>query len=202
MPKTKPGCSADGRDRSGSGEHRTRPVACSDDVNVNNAGRVDELARGAERCFLTGRCADGVSLLEEAVVLSERARGEDHPETVQLFRQMAHAYVQVGDLPAAEQLYKRLHRWCTRHKGAEHEETALVTESLAAVLFHQGRFGEASGLQETAVQAYLRLYGESDARTLESTTRFVLCEAHAERQRLQKATLTESGDGTNGDQKE
>ena len=176
-------------------DHKDGPLARSNDANV--AGRQVELAQAAQRCLLTGRLNDGVDLLLRALMIADHSGSSDHPDTVEIVRQLARTQSHLGRVVEAERLYRRILTWCEQHCAVDHCDTARACENLAAVLFRRGQYAESSQLQERAVLSYAKLYGAQDERTLEAVKFFVLAEGNAERERqaqVQKAHSIVVGD--------
>jgi tetratricopeptide (TPR) repeat protein len=115
-----------------------------------------------------GRFAEAKPLYVEALALSRRVRGSDHPDTARLGMNLANWYRNTGDPDAAEPLYIEMLAVRRRMLGDDHSETLSHISHLGDLYTDQGRYDEAERLQREALERSVRVLGATHPYALQA----------------------------------
>ncbi len=149
-------------------------------VWLNEVGRSatrDEAEDIETRVWLLDRAASflmyGLTLysqaraaFEQALAVSRRFLGEEHPATLNLMNNLAITLMAQGDLAGARTLHERELAVSRRMFGQEHPGSLISMNNLARTLLAQGNMAGARNLQEQALPVSRRLLGEEHLDTL------------------------------------
>jgi len=103
-----------------------------------------------------------------ALMLSERALGPEHPQTLTSVNNLAYLLKTTGDYAAAEPLYRRALDASERVLGPEHPDTLISVNNLAALLESTGDYAAAEPLYRRALSVREHVLGPEHPRTLTS----------------------------------
>ena len=96
--------------------------------------------------YTQGRYQEALPYAEEALSLSEREFGLDHPDVAVRLNALAEVYRAQGDYAKAEPLHKRALAIRERALGPGHPDVAQSLDNLAALYQAQDRHNEAQAL--------------------------------------------------------
>jgi tetratricopeptide (TPR) repeat protein len=111
----------------------------------------DELMQEAVKLYERGDHVGSESLVRQALAVSERVLGPEHPDTLTSVNNLAVLLASKGDYTAAEPLHRRVLTARERVLGPEHPDTLQSMNNLAVTLFEQGKFADAEPLLRRAV---------------------------------------------------
>ena len=118
-----------------------------------------EVAAQARTCELVWRDASGF--------LAENL-GEDHPDTVTSYNNLASNLNAQGRYGEAEPLYRKALEICERELGEDHPSTATSYNNVAYNLNAQGQYEKAEPLHRKALEIHKRELGEDHPNTATS----------------------------------
>ncbi len=98
-----------------------------------------------------GRYAEAEPFAAEALELSSKEFGPDHPKTAILLNNLALLYQDQGRYAEAEPLYRRSLAIDEKAFGPEYPSVATYLDSLAAMYQAQGRYTEAEPLHKRSL---------------------------------------------------
>ncbi|MBD2095338.1 tetratricopeptide repeat protein [Trichocoleus sp. FACHB-591] len=107
-----------------------------------------------------GRYEEAEPLYVQALALSKRFLGEEHPHVAQSLNNLANLYQFQGRYEEAEPLLMQALALYKRLLGEEHPDVALSLNNLGGLYKSQGRYEEAEPLLMQALALYKRLLGE------------------------------------------
>lgn len=91
------------------------------------------------------------ALIERALAIHEKLRGEEHPDVVQSKRELALVYADQSRYEAAEALLTHVLDIWSRTLGSDDVEVSRALNSLSLVYLRQGRYAEAETLLERSL---------------------------------------------------
>ncbi len=103
------------------------PVA----LQAETANDIHALNQQVVQLYGRGKHAEAAALAREALSLSERVLGKEHPDTTQSVNNLAFLCQAQGRLAEAEPLYKRALEGRERVLGMEHPDTLTSVNNLA-----------------------------------------------------------------------
>jgi eukaryotic-like serine/threonine-protein kinase len=107
----------------------------------------------------SGRAAEGLPLLREAVAI--RALGDTTTgEYAASVRELGNAVASVGDLVAADSIYRRALAATRRLRGSHHPEVAYLLANLGHIAGQRAQLAEAEDYQREAARILSSWYGE------------------------------------------
>ncbi len=104
---------------------------------------LEEAYKGFVDLYAQGRYQEALPFAEEALRLSEREFGPDHPDVATRLNGLAEVYRAQGRYTEAEPLHKRALAIREKALGPEHPDVAQSLNNLAEVYRAQGRHTEA-----------------------------------------------------------
>jgi serine/threonine protein kinase len=124
-----------------------------------------------------GECQRGLGYAEKAIVLFTRARatystelGPEHPETLNIMRKLAKAYVEALNVDQALALSEETFKLCRANLGPEHADTLDSMSILTAAYRLARNFDQAVRLAEEALKLRQTKLGPDHPDTLETMT--------------------------------
>jgi len=107
-------------------------------------------------------------LIRQALEISEKALGPNHPSTPASVNNLAALYQSQGRYNEAEPLYKRALEICEEALGPNHPHTASSLNNLASLYNEQGRYSEAEPLYKRALEIREKVLGPNHRDTAQS----------------------------------
>jgi len=101
------------------------------------------LMRAGASLDSAGLTGPAVAYWEELAVTSSRVLGQDHPASLSISEQLAHAYLAAGRAPESVALLERLRGDRARRAGPDHPGSVQAGRDLGLALVTANRFGEA-----------------------------------------------------------
>jgi hypothetical protein len=117
---------------------------------------------------LQGGYGEAEPLYKEALHLSEKVLGKEHPQTLMSLNNLAGLYYSQGRYGEAEPLYKEALHLREKVLGKEHPQTLTFLNNLAELYRSQGRYGEAEPLLKEALHLCEKVLGKEHPQTLMS----------------------------------
>ena len=105
-------------------------------------------------------------LFQTAAAGTSLALGSAHEETITAFGYLAEVLMTLGELGAAEVLYRQTLEGLRAAKGDGHPDSLLVLNALADAVKKQGRLADALALYEEALEGCCEAFGELDEFTV------------------------------------
>ena len=115
-----------------------------------------------------GSYAAARPLYEQALAISEKALGPEHPNTAASLNSLASLLQDQGDLAGARPLYERALAICEKALGPEHRDTVQSLSNLALLLRDQGDFAGAQPLFARALAIREKTLGPEHLGTAQS----------------------------------
>jgi tetratricopeptide (TPR) repeat protein len=100
------------------------------------------------------------SLLEQALALTRKRYGDDHPEVATILGNLAGLLRQLGDLSYARVLFEQALAVDLKTYGDDHPKVATTRASLAGLLRELGQPGRALVLYQQALASDIKTYGD------------------------------------------
>ncbi|MEO0520377.1 MAG: tetratricopeptide repeat protein [Cyanobacteria bacterium P01_A01_bin.116] len=110
--------------------------------------------------YYRGLYEDVEPLYEEALEISKRTLGEDHPDVATRLNNLALLYSDQGRYSEAEPLYEQALEISKRSLGEDHPAVATSLNNLALLYQEQGRYSDAEPLYQEAIAIGKRTLGE------------------------------------------
>ena len=107
-------------------------------------------------------------LLQQAVELSTKNFGPEHPNTLMLRHNLALAYSRLGDYAKAKELYEQALEIQERFLGPEHPVTLTLRNNLANAYIKLGDYAKAKDLYKQTLKVQERVLGPEHPDTLTS----------------------------------
>jgi tetratricopeptide (TPR) repeat protein len=126
--------------------------------------------------YFHGRAAylQAAPLLRDALAISEKVLGPEHPGTATSLDHLAGLLQDQGDLAGARPLYERALAIREKVLGPEHPMTASSLNNLGLLLYAQGDLGGARPLYERALAIFEKVLGPEHAGTATSLDNLAL----------------------------
>ena len=115
-----------------------------------------------------GRYAEAEPLYQQALQLSEKVLGKEHPDTIASVNNLAGLYQSQGRYAEAEPLYQQALQLYEKVLGKEHPDTITSVNNLAFLYKSQGRYAEAEPLYQQALQLREKVLGKEHPSTITS----------------------------------
>jgi len=112
-----------------------------------------------------GRYSEAEPLYLQALDVTRRQLGEEHPDTATRLNNLASLYDSQGRYSEAEPLYLQALDVTRRLLGEEHPSTATKLNNLASLYRSQGRYSEAEPLYLEALSIWMQKLGEDHPNT-------------------------------------
>ncbi|WP_375473900.1 tetratricopeptide repeat protein [uncultured Nostoc sp.] len=109
----------------------------------------------------TGRYSEAEPLYKQALELTKRLLGENHPAFATSLNNLAGLYKSTGQYSKAELLYQEALELRKRLWGEHHADVAASLNNLALLYDEQGRYDEAEPLYLQSLELEKRLVGEN-----------------------------------------
>src|SRR5258708_15202981 len=100
-------------------------------------------------------------MCEQALSISERALGPEHPDTARILNNLAELYTTHGQYAKAEPLTKRAVEIVEKRLGPDHPDLAMCLNNLALLFQATGRLAEAEALSPRHPTILLRACGST-----------------------------------------
>ncbi|NJM70582.1 MAG: tetratricopeptide repeat protein [Scytonema sp. RU_4_4] len=113
-----------------------------------------------------GRYSEAEPLCQQALELSKRLLGEQHPNVADSLHNLAGLYRSQGRYTEAEPLYQQALELGRRLLGDEHPSVATSLNNLAGLYYSQGRYAEAEPLYLQALNMRERILGTNHPNTV------------------------------------
>jgi hypothetical protein len=120
-----------------------------------DSAKISFLNKEVAELYQAGKFNEAIPIAQEALELSEKALGPDHPDTATALNNLALLYVSVGDYAKAEPLYQRSLKIREKALGPETPDTAAALNNLAnlAELYRSmGDYAKAVALYQRALK--------------------------------------------------
>ena len=124
--------------------------------------------------YYQGRYDQAEPLLVQALELSKRLLGEDHPDVATSLNNLAALYKSQGRYDQAEPLYLQALELRKRLLGEDHPYVASSLNNLAYLYYSQGRYAEAEPLHLQTLELRKRLLGEDHPDIAQSLNNLAL----------------------------
>jgi CHAT domain-containing protein/Flp pilus assembly protein TadD len=124
--------------------------------------------------YSQGRYSEAEPLFKQALQLSEKVLGKEHPDTLVSMNNLAGLYRSQGRYSEAEPLYKQALQLREKVLGREHPNTLTSMNNLAGLYRSQGRYSEAEPLFKQALQLSEKILGKEHPNTLISMNNLAL----------------------------
>jgi tetratricopeptide (TPR) repeat protein len=139
--------------------HLKKMIAwCEGNADIQFASN---LSRLATLYYSQGRYEDAEPLYVQALELSKRLLGENHPDVATSLNNLAGLYKSQGRYEDAEPLYVQALELSKRLLGENHPDVATSLNNLALLYESQGRYEDAEPLYVQALELSKRLLGEN-----------------------------------------
>ncbi|CAM6101498.1 unnamed protein product [Calypogeia fissa] len=116
----------------------------------------------------TSRYREGISLVEEALLIIESAYGKDHASTLDTVNSLGTLYSKQGKLAEAEEMYERALAGREKALGKDHESTLDAVKNLGILYTDLGKLAEAEEMYKRALVGYKKAFGTDHASTLDT----------------------------------
>ncbi|XP_028762406.1 protein KINESIN LIGHT CHAIN-RELATED 2 isoform X1 [Neltuma alba] len=126
------------------------------DDNIVEKMRVDL----AELLHAVGRGQEGRALLEECLLITERYKGNEHPDLVTHMMNLATSYSQSKNYVEAERLLRRSLKIMTRQMGTDDQSITFPMLHLAVTLYHLKQDEEAEQFALEVLRIREKAFGE------------------------------------------
>jgi CHAT domain-containing protein/tetratricopeptide (TPR) repeat protein len=126
---------------------------------ISDTSDIDELDRQVGELYQTGKYSDAVKFAVQALELSEKARGPEHPDTATRASNLAGLYVHTGDYGKAEPLLQRSVEIYGKALGPENQLTALSINNLAGLYAQTGHYAKAESLLRGSLETFEKALG-------------------------------------------
>jgi tetratricopeptide (TPR) repeat protein len=124
--------------------------------------------------YSQGRYDQAEPLYLQALELSKRLLGEDHPHVATSLNNLAALYYSQGRYDQAEPLYLQALELSKRLLGEDHPHVAQSLNNLALLYYSQGRYDQAEPLYLQALELRKRLLGEDHPQVATSLNNLAL----------------------------
>ena len=132
-------------------------------IETESAGRLlNQIALYLKK---RGRTSEAEPLYLQALEITKRRLGEDHPDVATRLNNLANLYSAQGRTNEAEPLYLQAIDLGKRRLGEDHPDVATRLNNLANLYSDQGRYNEAKPLYSKALDMRKRLLGEGHPHT-------------------------------------
>ncbi len=115
--------------------------------------------------YQAGKFNEAIPIAQEAVELSEKALGPDHPDTATTLNNLGLLYRSIGDYTKTELLYQRALKINEKALGPDHPATALALNNLAWLYYSLGNYAKAEPLYQRALKINEKALGPDHPAT-------------------------------------
>lgn len=112
--------------------------------------------------------------LQLALAIQEKAVGPDHPDTLLCVNNLGRVLYLMGDLSAAEPLYRRALDGQEKALGPDHADTLATVNNLAALLYDKRDLPAAAPYYQRAFDGREKVLGRDHQKTLESANNLAI----------------------------
>lgn len=133
-------------------------------AHLGNLGNLANLSR------IQGKYAQGLAYAEQAVVLSTKLLGLEHPQTAHALNSLGLFYEQLGRRSEARKLYEQALAIRQGLLGREHPDTAATLNNLGILYYYLGMYAKAQPLLEQAVAIDEKTLGPDHPETARALT--------------------------------
>src|SRR5271157_2474037 len=112
-----------------------------------------------------GKYAEAEAMHRQALAITRKALGEDHPDTAGSYNNLAETLRAQGKYAEAEAMHRRALAITRKALGEDHPDTAGSYNNLAATLSAQGKYAEAEALHRRALAIRLKALGKDHPDT-------------------------------------
>ncbi len=134
-------------------------------LDEEDPAELDVLSNLAQLELLRGGYERSIELAREALALSRRALGDEHPDTLVRMNNLAGAYLSLGRLDEARPLFAEAYRAMSARAPA-HPDTLKCLNNLALVERRSGRLDAAEELYAALLEAQRDVHGDAHPDTL------------------------------------
>ncbi|GHO62320.1 hypothetical protein KSC_012120 [Ktedonobacter sp. SOSP1-52] len=134
-----------------------------------------------------GAYTEAVSYLKQALTISTRVLGPEHPDTATSLNNLASLYEHQGKYEQAEPLYQRALTIWEQVLGPEHPQTATGLNNLAGLYASQGKYEQAKPLFQRALAICEQVLGPEHPQTATGLNN--LAALYASQGKYEQATL-------------
>jgi len=128
-------------------------------VSSKDDAKLRFLAAKYEQLYQAKRFNEAIFIEQEALALTEKVLGPNHPETSTVLCNLAQLYKFRGDYAKAEPLYQRALKIDKRVVGSDHPSTATTLNNLAELYYSMGDYTKAEPLYQRALKIRERALG-------------------------------------------
>jgi tetratricopeptide (TPR) repeat protein len=118
--------------------------------------------------FNVGRREEAVKLAEQALDLSRKVSGPEHPDTLRVMFLLSFFYDNMGRRDEALKLREKVLTLLVKALGPEHPDAVRAVETLAISNGEAGRLGDALKLWEEVLRLSRKVFGLEDFDTLQA----------------------------------
>jgi hypothetical protein len=112
----------------------------------DDRAKLSSLNKQVTELYQAGKFNEAVPIAQEAVELSEKALGLDHPNTALALSNLARLYWFLGDYAKAEPLFQRALKIKRKALGPDHPDTAAARKNLGELYRSMGDYAKAEPL--------------------------------------------------------
>lgn len=127
--------------------------------------QIDQWQTETAQLYQEGKYLEGIKVALQAIALSEKTLGPEHPGTGTSLNNLAGLYRSQGKYAKAEPLYLRALSINEKALGAEHSETGASVSNLAALYESQGQYARAESLSLRALAIREKVLGPEHPET-------------------------------------
>ncbi|KAK3341084.1 hypothetical protein B0T25DRAFT_329824 [Lasiosphaeria hispida] len=134
----------------------------------------DLLSKVGTSFYNLGKYQEAEQMHQQALQLSEKVSGQEHPDTLTSMNNLALVLRGQGKYQEAEQMHRRALQLREKVLGQEHPDTLTSMNNLALVLQSQGKYQEAEQMHRQALQLREKVSGQEHPDTLASMNNLAL----------------------------
>jgi tetratricopeptide (TPR) repeat protein len=131
----------------------------------NDLAKLSSLNKKLVELYQAGKFNEAIPIAQEALELSKKALGPDHPQTAGALDTLARLYYFTGDYARAEPLYQRTLQIAEKALGPDHPDTATALSDLALLYRSTGNYTKAEPLYRRALEIKQKALGPDDPGT-------------------------------------
>ena len=130
-----------------------------------DSAKLSFLNKKVVELYQAGKLNEAIPIAQEALELTEKARGPNHTDTAEALNNLALVYYSAGDYAKAEPLYQRSLKIDEKVLGPDHPGTATVLNNLAGLYQSTGDYAKAEPLYQRALKIDEKALGPDHANT-------------------------------------